>query len=270
MLIKIGNVTLNSRLIVGTGKYPSFQLMTDALIASGSDMVTVAIRRIDLHAKGMENIFNYIPKKMHLLPNTAGCYNKEDAILTARLAREALKTDFIKLEVIGNQKTLYPDMEQTLDAAKILVDEGFTVMPYINDDPIVCEKLIKIGCATIMPLASPIGSGLGICNEEKLKIIVNQFTGTVPIFVDAGVGTASDASKAMELGCDGVLMNTAIACSKNPVKMAAAMNYAIKAGRLAFESGRIAKKEYAVPSSPVEGVVHVYNDKKGDIICQHK
>ncbi|MBI3033015.1 thiazole synthase [Candidatus Woesearchaeota archaeon] len=256
-MLKIGKYTLDSRLILGTGKYPNYQMMHDALVASGTKMVTVALRRIDLHAQGNQNIFNFIPKEMKLLPNTAGCYNAEDALLTSHLAREALQTDLIKLEVIGNEKTLFPDTEQLLAAAKILVDEGFTVLPYTNDDPIVCEKLIKVGCSAVMPLAAPIGSGLGITNPINLKIIVEQFSGSVPIIIDAGVGTASDAAIALELGCDGLLMNTAIASASDPVKMATAMKYAVEAGRLAFEAGRIAKKLYATASSPVDGVVHI-------------
>ncbi len=256
---KIGKYTLNSRLILGTGKYSSFQIMRDALVASNTDMVTVALRRIDLKAQGNQSIFNFIPKEIKLLPNTAGCYTADDALLTSHLAREALQTDLIKLEVIGNEKTLFPDTEQLLAAAKTLVDEGFTVLPYTNDDPIMCGKLIKAGCSAIMPLAAPIGSGLGITNPVNLRIIVEQFSGSVPIIVDAGVGTASDATIALELGCDGLLMNTAIASARDPVKMATAMKHAVEAGRLAFEAGRIGKKLYASASSPAEGVVRTNN-----------
>jgi thiazole synthase len=217
-------------------------------------MVTLAIRRIDLKAKGEESILSYIDRqKIALLPNTAACFTAKDAIDTAFLAREALDTPWIKLEVIGDEKTLFPDNEGTLEAAKILVKEGFTVLPYCLDDPIACKKLEDMGCAAVMPLAAPIGSGLGIRNPHNLRIILEQ--SKIPVIVDAGVGQASDAAIAMELGCSALLMNTAIACAKDPVKMALAMKQAVEAGRLSFEAGRIPKKLYASASSPLEGVI---------------
>jgi thiazole synthase len=250
--LTFGNITLKSRLIVGTGKYPDMSVMKEAHEASGADMVTVALRRVDL--KAPDNLLTHIDRaKMHLLPNTAGCYTADDAVLTAELAREALETDLIKLEVIGDQKTLFPDNEGLLDAAKRLVKKGFTVLPYTLDDPIVCRKLEDLGCAAVMPLAAPIGSGLGIRNPYNLRIILEH--AKVPVIVDAGVGTASDAAVAMELGCDGVLMNTAIAGAQDPVKMARAMRLGVEAGRLAFESGRIEKKLYATASSPLGGLI---------------
>lgn len=248
----IGTTKLGSRLIVGTGKYPDFDTMVKAHEASGAEMVTVAIRRVDLKAK--DNMLTFIDrKKFHLLPNTAGCYSAEDAVLTAELAREALETDLIKLEVIGDSKTLFPDNEQLLTAAAQLVKKGFTVLPYTIDDPIICKKLEDIGCAAVMPLAAPIGSGLGIRNPYNLRIILEQ--AGVPVIVDAGVGTASDAAVAMELGVDGVLMNTAIAGAQDPVKMARAMRLAVEAGRAAYEAGRIPRKLYATASSPLDGMI---------------
>jgi thiazole synthase len=253
-LLKLGNKTLSSRLFVGTGKYKDVAETRAALDASGAEVVTVAVRRVDLSKAADQSLFEYLrERKFTLLPNTAGCYTADDAIRTCRLAREVGMSELVKLEVLGDPKTLFPDVEQTLAAAKVLVKEGFTVLPYINDDPITCKKLEDLGCAAVMPLAAPIGSGLGIRNPYNLEIILKQ--SSVPVIVDAGVGTASDAAIAMELGCDGVLMNTAIAGAKDPVRMARAMRLAIEAGRLAYLSGRIPKKLYATASSPLEGVI---------------
>jgi thiazole synthase len=252
--VKIGKYVFKSRLMVGTGKYPSNEIMVKALEASGADLVTVAVRRVNLDRSKGESLLDHIDmKRYRLLPNTAACYTADEAIRTARLAREALDTDLIKLEVIGDEKTLFPDNEALLEAARVLVKEGFTVMPYTNDDPIMAKKLEDIGCAAVMPLAAPIGSGLGIRNPYNIRIILE--TVKVPIIVDAGVGTASDAAVAMELGCDGLLMNTAIAGAKDPVAMARAMNLATEAGRLAFKSGRIPRKLYATASSPLSGLI---------------
>lgn len=251
---QIAGKKFKSRLILGTGKYPSFQIMKEAHEISETEMVTLAIRRIDLKAKGNESILNFInTQKIALLPNTAACFTAKDAIDTALLAREALDTKWIKLEVIGDEKTLFPDNEGTLEAAKILVKEGFVVLPYCLDDPIVCKKLEEVGCAAVMPLAAPIGSGLGIRNPYNLKIILEN--AKIPVIVDAGVGQASDAAIAMELGCSALLMNTAIACAKDPIKMALAMKQATEAGRLSYEAGRIPKKLYASASSPLEGII---------------
>lgn len=255
MSFTVGTIELQSRLIIGTGKYPNFQVMQAAFEASGADMVTVALRRVKLDGRPEENLLNFIDRnKYRLLPNTAGCYTAKDAILTCELAREALDTSLVKLEVIGCEKTLFPDNEALLEAAKVLVKEGFTVLPYCIDDPIICKKLEDIGCAAVMPLAAPIGSGLGIRNPTNLKIIIEQ--ARVPVIVDAGVGCASDAAICMELGASAVLMNTAIAGAKDPVKMAGAMKRAVEAGRLSFEAGRITKKLYATASSPLEGVIN--------------
>lgn len=252
--LKIGDKTYQSRLILGTGKYPDNQTMKRAHEVSGTQLVTVAIRRIDLNDKSEQSMLAHIDRsEIDLLPNTAGCYTAKDAILTAQLARDALNTSLIKLEVIGDEKTLFPDNEELLVAAKGLVKEGFTVLPYTNDDVIVCKKLQDLGCAAVMPLGAPIGSGLGIRNPYNIRIILEQIS--VPVIVDAGVGIASDAAIAMELGCDGVLMNTGIAGAKDPVKMAEAMRKAVAAGRLAFEAGRIPKKLYATASSPLEGMI---------------
>ncbi len=245
---------LSSRLIVGTGKYESFDLMREALEASGADMVTVAIRRVNLTDKSKESLLDYLdPDRFTLLPNTAGCYTAEDAVRCARLGREAGLSELVKLEVIGDEKTLFPDNEALLEATRILVKEGFTVLPYTNDDPIVCKKLEEAGAAAVMPLGAPIGSGLGIQNPNNLRIILE--TVSVPVVVDAGVGTASDATIAMELGVGGVLMNTGIAGAKDPVGMAKAMKLAVESGRLAYLAGRMPKKLYATASSPLEGVV---------------
>ncbi len=246
--------TFASRLLVGTGKYKDFDETARAIAESGAEIVTVAIRRISLERGTGKSLLDFIdPKKYTILPNTAGCYTVEDALLTARLAREALGTDLIKLEVIGDPKTLFPDNRGLLRAAETLLKEGFTVMPYTTDDPIVCKQLEEIGCPVVMPLAAPIGSGLGIRNPYNLQIILE--TVQVPVIVDAGVGTASDVAVAMELGCDGVLLNTAIAGARDPIRMARAMRLAVESGRLAYEAGRIPRKLYASASSPVEGVV---------------
>ena len=248
----LGGKEFRSRLIVGTGKYPSFDIMREAIEASGAQIVTVAVRRITLPGKG-ESLLDYIdPARYTLLPNTAGCYTADEAVRTAYLAREAELGEMVKLEVIGDARTLFPDVQGLIEATKILAREGFTVLPYTNDDPVVAKKLEDSGAAAVMPLGAPIGSGLGIRNPYNIKIILETIT--VPVVVDAGVGTASDAVIAMELGCDGVLMNTAIAGAKDPVAMARAMNLAIEAGRLAFKAGRIPKKLYATASTPIEGI----------------
>ena len=243
-----------SRLMVGTGKYADFPQMVRAIEASGAEIITVAVRRVNISDRSKESLLDHIDlKKYTLLPNTAGCYTADDAIRTCRLAREAGLSDFVKLEVLGDEKTLFPDNEELLRAAKVLVSEGFTVLPYTSDDPIVCKKLEDIGCAAVMPLGAPIGSGLGIRNPYNIRIILD--TVKVPVIVDAGVGTASDAAIAMELGCDGVLMNTGIAGAQDPVAMAEAMNLAVRAGRLAYRAGRIPKKLHANASSPIEGMI---------------
>ena len=252
--LKIAGREFTSRLMVGTGKYASMEEMVQAIEASGAQIITVAVRRVNISDRSKESLLDHIDlKKYTLLPNTAGCYNAEDAIRTCRLAREAGLSDLVKLEVLGDEKTLFPDNEELLKAAKILVKEGFTVLPYTTDDPIVCRKLEEIGCAAVMPLGAPIGSGLGIRNPYNIRIILD--TVRVPVIVDAGVGTASDAAIAMELGCHGVLMNTGIAGAKDPIAMAEAMNLAVRAGRLAYLAGRIPKKLYATASSPIEGMI---------------
>lgn len=252
--LKIGNREFSSRLIVGTGKYANFQIMKEALEASGTEIVTVALRRVNLNDKSKESLLDYIDRnKFTILPNTAACFNADDAIRTARLGREAGLSEVVKLEVIGDTKTLMPDTEALLEATRILVKEGFTVMPYTSDDVVVAKKLEDAGAACVMPLAAPIGSGQGILNRLNIRLILEAVK--IPVIVDAGVGIASDASIAMELGVDGVLMNTGIACSKDPVKMARAMRMAVEAGRLAYESGRIQKKMYAQASSPTEGTI---------------
>jgi thiazole synthase len=243
-----------SRLVVGTGKYPSHAVMQAAHEASGTSMVTVAVRRVDLSAKGEGALLSWIDTtRIFLLPNTAGCYTVDDAVRTARLGREAGLSNWVKLEVIGDERTLFPDNEGLLEATKILVKEGFVVLPYTNDDPIACRKLEDAGAAAVMPLGAPIGSGLGIQNPNNLIIIKEQ--AKVPVIVDAGVGTASDAAIAMELGADGVLMNTAIAGAQDPVMMAGAMKRAVEAGRMALLAGRIARKRYATASSPLDGLI---------------
>jgi len=250
---QLAGLTLSSRLIVGTARYPSPQIMLDALRASGTELVTVALRRVSVGADS-ENLYRILKDHGYqILPNTAGCYTAEEAVRTARLAREAGIGDLVKLEVIGDQKTLFPDVPATIEAARILVREGFAVLPYINDDPIAAKQLEAIGCAAVMPLAAPIGSGLGIRNPYNIRIILEQ--SRVPVIVDAGVGTASDAAEAMELGCDAVLMNTAIAGAKDPILMAEAMRLGVEAGRKAFLAGRIPRKLYATASSPIEGLL---------------
>jgi thiazole synthase len=243
-----------SRLILGSGKYESFELMARALEVSGTEMVTVAVRRVNLSDRSKESLLDHIdPKRYYLLPNTAACYSADDAIRTAMLAREVLDTNWVKLEVIGDEKTLFPDNEGLLEATRALVREGFVVLPYLNDDLIVARKLIDAGAAAVMPLAAPIGSGLGIQNFTNLRIL-REHVREVPLIVDAGVGTASDAALAMELGVEGVLMNTGIACARDPIAMAEAMNLSVRAGRLAYLAGRISKKLYASASSPVDGL----------------
>jgi thiazole synthase len=260
----VADRTFSSRLIVGTGKYPSLPVMVQAHEASGAEMITVAVRRVNLPGRGgdgqpapgarEESLLDYIDTSRYfLLPNTAGCYTAEDAVRTARLGREAGLSNWVKLEVIGDERTLFPDNEALLEATRVLVHEGFIVLPYTNDDPVICRKLEDAGAAAIMPLGAPIGSGLGIQNANNLRII-REFA-RVPLIVDAGVGTPSDAALAMELGADGVLMNTAIAGAQDPVAMAEAMKLAVRAGRLAYLAGRIPKRMYATASSPVEGVV---------------
>ena len=244
----------NSRLLIGTGKYPSHQVMQAAHDASGADVVTVAVRRVNISDRSKESLLDYIdPARYFLLPNTAACYTADDAIRTARLAREVGLSHWVKLEVIGDEKTLFPDNEALLEATKVLVKEGFVVLPYTNDDPVMCRKLEEAGAAAVMPLAAPIGSGLGIQNPNNISII-KEFA-RVPVIVDAGVGTASDAAIAMELGADGVLMNSAIALADDPVAMATAMKLGVEAGRLAYRAGRIPRRSHASASSPTEGLV---------------
>jgi thiazole synthase len=246
-----GGKPFASRLIVGTGKYASFPLMKEALAASGAAIVTVAVRRVNLTDRTKESLLDHIPEGMTLLPNTAGCYTAEDAVRAARLGREVGLSNWVKLEVLGDEQTLWPDNEALLVATRTLVAEGFVVFPYTSDDPIVCKKLEEAGAAAVMPLGAPIGSGLGIQNPNALSIILER--AGVPVIVDAGVGTASDACVAMELGAAGVLMNTGIAGAKDPVRMARAMRDAVRAGRDAYLAGRIPRKRYATASSPVEG-----------------
>ena len=254
-VLKIADRVFHSRLIVGTGKYRSFQEMARAHAASGAEMVTVAVRRVNLTDKSKESLLDYIDRsKIVILPNTAACYTADEAIRTARLAREVGLSHWVKLEVIGDQQTLFPDTEALLAATKVLVKEGFVVLPYTNDDLIVARKLIDAGAAAVMPLAAPIGSGLGVQNAANLRILRERVT-EVPLIVDAGVGTASDATVAMEIGADGVLMNTAIAEAQDAILMAEAMRAAVEAGRKAYLAGRIPKKLYASASSPLEGVV---------------
>ncbi|MBN2196366.1 MAG: thiazole synthase [Polyangiaceae bacterium] len=252
--LRIGDHEFSSRLFVGTGKYRDVAETRAALEASGAEVVTVALRRVNLEDRGTGSMMELVTSgRWTILPNTAGCFTADEAVRTLRLARELGIADLVKLEVIGDPKTLYPDNEQTLEAAKILVKEGFVVLPYTIDDPIVCRKLEDIGCAAVMPLAAPIGSGLGIRNPYNLRIIIEQ--AKVPVIVDAGVGTASDAAVAMELGCDGVLMNTAIAHAKDPVLMATAMRGAVVAGRQAFRAGRMPRRLHAAASSPLSGLI---------------
>ncbi|MFL5239605.1 MAG: thiazole synthase [Rhizomicrobium sp.] len=243
-----------SRLIIGTGKYKSYEQNARALEASGAEIVTVAVRRVNLTDPSQPKLVDFIdPKKVTYLPNTAGCFTGEDAVRTLRLAREAGGWNLVKLEVLGDKKTLYPDMLETLRAAEMLIDDGFQVMVYCNDDPMMAKRLENLGAAAIMPLASPIGSGLGIQSPINIRLIVEE--AKVPVIVDAGIGTASDAAVAMELGCDAVISNTGIAEAKDPVLMARAMKHAVEAGRLAYLAGRMAKKRYADPSSPLAGLI---------------
>jgi len=244
--------TFHSRLLVGTGKYKDFEETRRAIETSGAEIVTVAVRRVNVTDRNSENLLDYIdPKKYTILPNTAGCYTVDEAVRTCRLAREAGVGSLVKLEVIGDDRTLFPDVPATIEAAKILVAEGFDVLPYITDDPIAAKRLEDIGCAAVMPLAAPIGSGLGIRNPYNIRIILEQ--AKVPVIVDAGVGAASDAAVAMELGCAAVLMNTAIAGARDPIMMAEAMRQAVEAGRKSFLAGRIPMKLYATASSPLDG-----------------
>ncbi len=249
--LTIAGKTFKSRLFIGTARYPNRQLMLNAIAASGAEVVTVAVRRVSPEDGG-ESLFDLL-KDYHLLPNTAGCYTARDAVLTAQLAREALGTPWIKLEVIGDDETLFPDVEHLLQAAGQLVEDGFIVLPYCNDDPITCKKLVDLGCAAVMPLGAPIGSGMGIRNPYNLRIIREQCP--VPLIVDAGVGTASDAALAMELGCDGVLLNSAVAQARDPVTMARAMRLAIEAGRLAHQAGRIPRRLYATASTSSDSMI---------------
>lgn len=250
--LTIGSHELSSRLFVGTGKYRDVEQTERALTASGAEVVTVALRRVNLEERGAGSMMSLMrSKRWTILPNTAGCYTADEAVRTLRLARELGMAELVKLEVIGDPQTLYPDNEQTLEAAKRLVDEGFVVLPYCLDDPIICRKLEDVGCAAVMPLAAPIGSGLGIVNPHNLSTIIER--ANVPVIVDAGVGTASDAAVAMELGCDGILMNTAIAQASDPLRMARAMKNAVIAGREAFLAGRMPRRMHASASSPVAG-----------------
>ena len=251
---QLGGKTYRSRLIVGTGKYRDFAETRAAIDAAGAEIVTVAVRRVNITDSSKENLLDHLDlARITILPNTAGCHTAAEAIRTARLAREAGVGSLVKLEVIGDEKTLFPDVPATIEAAQVLIKEGFAVLPYITDDPIAAKRLEEAGCAAVMPLAAPIGSGLGIRNPYNLMIILEQ--SRVPVIVDAGVGTASDVAQAMELGCDAVLLNTAIAGAKQPILMAEAMRLGVEAGRKAFLAGRIARKLYATASSPLEGMV---------------
>ena len=251
---EIAGRTFTSRLIVGTGKYRDFEQTREAVEESGAEMVTVAVRRVNITDRDKENLLDYLDlSRFTILPNTAGCYTAEDAVRTAKLAREAGVGNLVKLEVIGDEKTLMPDVPATLEAAAELVRDGFDVLPYVTDDPVACLRLQDMGCAAVMPLAAPIGSGLGIRNPYNIRIILEQ--STVPVIVDAGVGTASDAARVMELGCAAVLMNTAIAGAEDPIRMARAMRLAIQAGRDAYCAGRIGMKLYATASSPITGLI---------------
>jgi thiazole synthase len=253
-MLTLGDLSLTSRLIVGTGKYPDFATMKACHEASGTQLVTLALRRVDLSASTGGHILDWIDRdRIHLLPNTAGCYTPEDAVATARIARELLGTSLLKLEVIGCPRTLFPDAEGTLEAARELVADGFTVLPYCTDDPVLCQRLEEIGCAGVMPLAAPIGSGLGVRSPERIALIRELVS--CPVIVDAGLGTPSDATRAMELGADAVLLNTAIAGAQDPVLMASAFMHAVEAGYAARRAGRIPTKLYATASSPLDGVM---------------
>jgi thiazole synthase len=248
----IGKHTFQSRLIIGSGKYATFEENLACAEASGAEMVTIALRRVNFDADAGPRLLDVVsPDRFTILPNTAGCFSVEDAVTTAHMGRELLETDLIKLEVIGDERTLFPDVAATLEAARILVKDGFTVLPYVTDDPVACQQLEAMGCPAVMPLAAPIGSGMGIRNPANLRIILE--TVEVPVIVDAGVGTASDAALAMELGSTALLMNTAIAQAKDPLKMAKAMKAAVEAGRLAYQAGRIPRRLYASASSPIDG-----------------
>jgi thiazole synthase len=250
---RIGTRTFRSRLIIGSGKYASFEQNLECVEAAGAEIVTVALRRVNFDADKGPRLLDVIsPDRFTILPNTAGCYTAEEAITTARLGRELLDTELVKLEVIGDERTLYPDVAATLEAARVLIDDGFTVLPYITDDPVACQRLAAMGCPAVMPLAAPIGSGMGIRNPASLRIILE--TVEVPVIVDAGVGTASDAAVAMELGATAVLMNTAIALAKEPVQMAHAMRLGVDAGRRAYLAGRMPMRLYASASSPLDGI----------------
>ncbi len=252
--LRIGRYEFGSRLIVGTGKYPSLDVMRQAHEASGAELVTVAIRRIHLDDPSGKTLLDHIDRsRLQILPNTAGCTTARDAVLTAQLAREAVGTDLIKLEVIGDAQTLYPDTTETIAAARELVRQGFTVLPYVVDDPVACQRLEALGCAAVMPLAAPIGSGLGLCNRYSIAIIKER--ASIPVIVDAGVGTASDAAIAMELGVDALLMNTGIAAARDPVRMAYAMRLATEAGRAAYLAGRMPRRLYASASSPLTDLI---------------
>lgn len=249
---QLGDLVLSSRVLLGTSRYPNHQTMLDCLDASGTEMVTISLRRVPAHTQGSENLYQQLQaRNFHLLPNTAGCFTAREAILTAELAREALQTSWIKLEVIADEETLLPDGEELLDAAETLVRRGFQVLPYTNDDPVLAKKLEDVGCTAVMPLASPIGTGLGIRNPHNLELIRSRVS--VPVIVDAGLGTASDITQAFELGCDAVLLNTAVARAQNPIQMATAVGAAALAGRLAYTSGRMPAKNYAEASTPLEG-----------------
>ena len=251
---RIGDLELHSRLIVGSGKFKSFEENRLALDASGTEMTTVAVRRVDLTTREAGSLLDWIPPdRFHIMPNTAGCTTAKEAVLTAQLARELLDTKLVKLEVIGDPRTLFPDTVATIEAARILVAEGFTVLPYITDDPVACMRLEEVGCAAVMPLGAPIGSGLGIRNPANIRIILESVS--CPVIVDAGVGTASDAAIAMELGCTAVLMSTGIAAAKDPIKMAHAMKLAVEAGRAAYEAGRMPRRLHAQASSPESGLI---------------
>jgi thiazole synthase len=253
-LFQLGGQAYRSRLIVGTGKYRDFAATRAAIDAAGAEIVTVAVRRVNITDAGAENLLDHLDlSRTTILPNTAGCHTASEAIRTARLAREAGIGALVKLEVIGDEQTLFPDVPATIEAAQVLVKEGFTVLPYITDDPIAARRLEEVGCAAVMPLAAPIGSGLGIRNPYNIMIILER--SRVPVIVDAGVGTASDVAQAMELGCDAVLLNTAIAGARDPILMAEAMRLGVEAGRKAFRAGRIARKLYATASSPLEGLL---------------
>ncbi len=252
--LQIGDLTISSRLLIGSSGYPNFGVMLKAVTASGAEIVTVSVRRVRFDSEGKGDLFQLLrQQELHILPNTAGCFTAKDAVLTAQLAADALETQLVKLEVIGDDKTLFPDVEQLLLAAETLIKDGFTVLPYCNDDPITCKKLEDLGCPVVMPLGAPIGSGAGIRNPYNIQIIRDIVS--VPVIVDAGVGTASDATIAMELGCDGILLNTAIAKARQPDLMASAMRKAIEAGREAFLAGRIPQKLYATASSPIDGLI---------------